>query len=85
MNEDLVNYINDIRRDFAGHPLDEGSVLSDPMKQFAVWFEEAVNAQLLDPSAYPETTKSVAFKETLIYLTAVHAHKAEATSQSWLS
>ncbi len=58
MNEDLVNYINEIRRDFAGKPLNEDSIHANPMKQYGVWFEEAVNAQLLDPSAMSVTTVS---------------------------
>ncbi|MBX2959455.1 MAG: pyridoxamine 5'-phosphate oxidase [Flavobacteriales bacterium] len=49
--EDLRNYLNQIRRDFADKPLEEQSVNENPFLQFSVWFEEAVNAQLLDPYA----------------------------------
>ena len=56
MNEDIVNYLNEIRRDFAGKPLNEGSVKENPMEQYSVWFEEAVDAQLLDPYAMSLTT-----------------------------
>ena len=56
MNEDIVNYLNEIRRDFAGKPLDESSVHENPMEQYANWFEEAVNAQLLDPYAMSIST-----------------------------
>lgn len=49
--EDLRNYLNQIRRDFADKPLEEQSVNDNPFLQFSVWFEEAVNAQLLDPYA----------------------------------
>ncbi len=56
MNEDIVNYLNAIRRDFAGKPLNEASVNDDPMKQYELWFEEAVNSQLLDPYAMSLTT-----------------------------
>lgn len=56
MSEDLVNYLNEIRRDFAGKPLNEDSVELDPLIQFGIWFEEAVNAQILDPSAMSVTT-----------------------------
>lgn len=56
MNEDIANYLNVIRRDFAGQPLNKGSVKENPMEQYALWFEEAVNAQLLDPYAMSLTT-----------------------------
>jgi pyridoxamine 5'-phosphate oxidase len=56
MNEDIINYLNVIRRDFAGKPLDENSVDKNPIEQFQIWFEEAVNAQLLDPYAMSITT-----------------------------
>jgi len=58
MNEDIVNYLNEIRRDFSGKPLTEGSVHRDPIEQYAIWFEEAVDAQLLDPYAMSLTTVS---------------------------
>jgi len=58
MNEDIVNYLNEIRRDFSGKPLTEGSVHRNPIEQYAVWFEEAVDAQLLDPYAMSLTTVS---------------------------
>ncbi|MGB0886567.1 MAG: pyridoxamine 5'-phosphate oxidase [Vicingaceae bacterium] len=56
MNEDLANYINEVRRDFSGKPLNEDSVLKNPLNQFNSWFEEAVNAQILDPYAMSLTT-----------------------------
>ena len=56
MNEDITNYLNEIRRDFAGKPLNEAAVENDPVSQFEVWFEEAVNAQLLDPYAMSLST-----------------------------
>ncbi len=49
--EEVRNYINSIRRDFANRPLDESGLLSDPFNQFAQWMEEAVNSQILDPYA----------------------------------
>lgn len=58
MNEDIVNYLNEIRRDFSGKPLTEESVHKNPIEQYAIWFEEAVNAQLLDPYAMSLTTVS---------------------------
>ena len=56
MNEDIVNYLNEIRRDFSGKPLTENSVHKNPIEQYAIWFEEAVNAQLLDPYAMTIST-----------------------------
>ncbi len=49
--EDIKNYLNSIRRDFADRPLNEDSVKKNPIDQYAVWFEEAVDSQLLDPYA----------------------------------
>ncbi len=49
--EELRNYLNGIRRDFANRPLSEDSVNKNPYLQFSVWFEEAVNVQILDPYA----------------------------------
>lgn len=56
MSEDVQNYLNEIRRDFSGKPLDENSIKQNPIEQFDVWFEEAVDAQLLDPYAMAITT-----------------------------
>lgn len=49
--EDVRNYINSVRRDFAAKPLDEASLKTDPFEQFASWMEEAVDSQILDPYA----------------------------------
>lgn len=54
--EELQNYLNAIRRDFADKPLNEESANNNPFIQFGVWFEEAVNAQLLDPYAMSVST-----------------------------
>jgi pyridoxamine 5'-phosphate oxidase len=54
--EELQNYLNTIRRDFADKPLTEEDVNKNPFKQFEVWFEEAVNAQILDPFAMSIST-----------------------------
>ncbi len=56
--EEVRSYMNSIRRDFADKPLDESTVESDPFKQYAVWFEEAVNCQILDPYAMCLSTVS---------------------------
>jgi pyridoxamine 5'-phosphate oxidase len=58
MNEDLKNYLNAIRRDFSGKPLTEESVKDNPIDQFQIWMEEAINAQLMDPYAMSISTVS---------------------------
>jgi pyridoxamine 5'-phosphate oxidase len=40
-----------LREDYTAHSLDEAQVDGDPVKQFAVWFEEAVNAMVPEPNA----------------------------------
>lgn len=40
-----------IRREYKGKPLDEESVDPDPIKQFSVWFDDAVENVSTDPNA----------------------------------
>lgn len=49
--EEVRNYINEIRREMAGQPLTRDLLNDNPLEQFALWMEEAVNAQILDPYA----------------------------------
>ena len=49
--EEVRNYINSVRRDFASKPLTRELLHENPLEQFAIWMEEAVNAQILDPYA----------------------------------
>lgn len=49
--EEIRNYLNGIRRDFANKPLNEDGINKNPYQQFSSWFEEAVNSQILDPYA----------------------------------
>lgn len=49
--EEVRSYMNSIRRDFADRELTEISVKDDPFHQYALWFEEAVSCQILDPYA----------------------------------
>ncbi len=56
MNNDLINYLNELRRNFSGKPLNKSSVNTNPIEQFQVWLEEATNSQLIDPSAMSITT-----------------------------
>ena len=41
----------DMRKDYMARGLDESEVDADPIRQFAVWFDDAVAAQLLEPNA----------------------------------
>lgn len=68
--EDLKNYINSVRRDFAGKLLDEQHIDKNPFNQFQKWFEEAVNAQILDPYAMALATVGKALQPTvrLVYM-----------------
>jgi pyridoxamine 5'-phosphate oxidase len=49
--EELRNYINSVRRDFADRPLDEKVLSDNPYNVFEEWFEQAVQSQILDPYA----------------------------------
>lgn len=68
--EELKNFVNSIRRDFAGKPLNEDSVDTNPFKQYQVWFEEAVSAQVVDPYAMSVATvgKDMQPSLRLVYL-----------------
>ncbi|HWP83110.1 MAG TPA: pyridoxamine 5'-phosphate oxidase [Bacteroidota bacterium] len=43
--------IAQLRREFSGRPLREEDVLPDPFTQFKQWLQEAINAQLPEPTA----------------------------------
>lgn len=49
--EDLRNYLNTLRHNYSKESLDKDDVNTDPVLQFAKWFEEAVGAQVIDPNA----------------------------------
>tara|TARA_B100000927_G_scaffold1589_1_gene1353 strand:- start:2458 stop:3114 length:657 start_codon:yes stop_codon:yes gene_type:complete len=48
---ELKNYINTKRRDFANRPFTESMAQDDPFKQYAEWFNEAISSDILDPYA----------------------------------
>ena len=52
--------IRDLRREYASHALDEASTNPDPIAQFRVWFDEARQANLLDPNAMALATVGAA-------------------------
>jgi len=49
--EELRNYINSVRRDFANRPLNENLLSDNPYEVFEEWFKQAVQSQILDPYA----------------------------------
>ena len=49
--EETRSYMNQVRREFSDRTLTEESVDDSPFKQYAVWFKEAVNSEILDPFA----------------------------------
>lgn len=51
-NRDVANN----RREYEGIPLVESQVSSDPIIQFRVWFQEAVDSGLRDPTAFHLST-----------------------------
>lgn len=55
----IKKYINTKRRDFANMPLDDKMVKDNPMDQYAIWFEEAISSNILDPYAACLSTSSL--------------------------
>ena len=52
MNADTVPAnLADLRREYALHTLDEHSVDADPLRQFQAWMDEAIRAQVPEPTA----------------------------------
>lgn len=56
--EDILNYLNSIRRDFSGKPLNENEVPKNPITLFESWMEEAIQAHALEPNAMHISTVS---------------------------
>jgi len=48
--------LKDLRQEYSGEPLDVKDVNSDPIQQFAHWFKEAMDSQLLEPNAMTLST-----------------------------
>ena len=48
----------DLRRDYASRALDENDAHPDPIRQFTIWFDEALKSQLLDVNAMTLATSS---------------------------
>lgn len=56
MKEELKEFIRNSRRQFRSTPFHEGNVLSNPIEQFNVWFENAVATEVKDPFAFTLAT-----------------------------
>jgi pyridoxamine 5'-phosphate oxidase len=50
--------ISDLRREYASRSLSEKDTLADPIEQFRVWFDEALQARALDANAMSLATSS---------------------------
>jgi pyridoxamine 5'-phosphate oxidase len=48
--------LRNLRRDYASRALDEATIDPDPMRQFRVWFQEALDAEVLDANAVAVAT-----------------------------
>lgn len=47
----MTHSLGDLRRQYAGMPLDRSDLDDDPVRQFRRWFADAERAQLLEPNA----------------------------------
>ncbi|WP_044202833.1 pyridoxamine 5'-phosphate oxidase [Flammeovirga sp. OC4] len=47
----MKSKIADIRKDYSQKDLDEKDVLENPIQQFEIWLEEAINAEVHEPTA----------------------------------
>jgi pyridoxamine 5'-phosphate oxidase len=53
-----MSSLTDLRREYASRALDEQDAHADPIEQFAIWFAEALQSQLLDVNAMTLATAS---------------------------
>ena len=60
----MSNKIADIRREYLGKPLSKKDVNHNPFIQFNKWFDEAFNANVVDPTAMTLATASLRGKVT---------------------
>ncbi len=76
MIEEVSNFLNQIRSEFSSRELSIESVKDNPIEQYAVWFEEAVGAQLLDPKAMVLSTVSAEGKPSsrVLYVRGIDEH-----------
>ena len=62
--------MNTVRRDFADKPFSEEMAEDDPLKQYAIWFQEAVDSKILDPYAacFSSSDKNGKVSSRILYI-----------------
>jgi pyridoxamine 5'-phosphate oxidase len=58
MTSNLAKDLSDYRREYTQMGLSHADLAADPLQQFAIWFAQAEQAQVLDPTAMVLTTVS---------------------------
>ncbi|MGV6808797.1 MAG: pyridoxamine 5'-phosphate oxidase [bacterium] len=58
MTSNLAKDLSDYRREYTQMGLSRADLAADPLQQFAIWFAQAEQAQVLDPTAMVLTTVS---------------------------
>jgi pyridoxamine 5'-phosphate oxidase len=53
-----MNPLTDLRREYASRALGEDDADADPIRQFTIWFDEALKSQLIDVNAMTLATAS---------------------------
>ena len=67
--------IADLRRSYARASLDERDVVTDPIAQFRHWFQDALDAQVLEPNAMTlatATADGVPSARVVLLLSLIH-------------
>ncbi|HYV91317.1 MAG TPA: pyridoxamine 5'-phosphate oxidase [Chitinophagales bacterium] len=57
--------LQNLRQEYEATPLDEDSILKNPVEQFRIWFEDAVRSKLPEPNAMALATANVDFKPSV--------------------
>lgn len=60
----LTQKLQDLRLSYIRHSLDESSVEQNPLSQFTLWFNEAIEAELREPNAMTLSTSTKDGKPT---------------------
>lgn len=93
--EEVTNYLNQVRRDFAKKALNEEAVDENPFEQLGNWIEEAIDAQILDPYAMTISTATPngipssrvvylrgIYEQGLVFYTNYNSHKGKELQQN---
>lgn len=54
----LINSISNLRRDYSKGKFDITNAAPSPFEQFSIWFDEALNSQMIEPTAMVVSTVS---------------------------